>query len=357
MSPTPPPDRDATGAVPPLGAYAAAGVNLRGADDALRRIGDEVRSTYTPNVLAGIGAFGGLFAMPDDVDQPVLVASTDGVGTKTMIATALGRFGDIGRDLVNHCVNDILVQGARPLFFLDYVASSRLDPEQVAKVVHGVASACRDAGMALLGGETAEMPGVYTAGELDLVGTIVGVVSRPRIVDGSRVRAGDVVLGLGSGGLQTNGFSLARLALGRRLHEPMYPGGALGETIGDALMSPHRSFLPALRPLLDDGLVRAAAHVTGGGLPGNVPRVLPEGLGVVVDPERWRRPAIFDLIQREAEIDEAEMRSVFNLGVGMVVIVAAEDEERAHARCPEPLWPIGRVESGQGLRFQRGALA
>lgn len=335
--------------------YAAAGVDLRASDDALLAISDAVRSTYTPNVLAGLGAFGGLFAMPDDVEAPVLVASTDGVGTKTMIATALGRFGDVGRDLVNHCLNDILVQGARPLFFLDYVASSRLDPEQVAAVVHGIARACRDAGMALLGGETAEMPGVYAAGELDLVGTIVGVVSRPRIIDGSRVRAGDVVLGLASGGLQTNGFSLARLALGRRLFEPMHPGGALGETIGDALMAPHRSFAPALRPLLDAGLVHAAAHVTGGGLGGNVPRVLPEGLGVVIDPHAWRRPAIFDLIAREGEIDEGEMRTVFNLGVGMVLIVAAEDEARVRERCPETLWRIGWVEAGAGLRFEPGA--
>jgi phosphoribosylformylglycinamidine cyclo-ligase len=343
---------------PPDGvAYARAGVNLQHADDALRRIGDAVRSTYTSNVLAGLGAFGGLFALPTDVPEPVLVASTDGVGTKTMIATSLGRFSDVGRDLVNHCVNDVLVQGATPLFFLDYVASSRLDPEQVAAVVHGVAAACREAGMALLGGETAEMPGVYAAGELDLVGTIVGIVSRPRIVDGSRVRAGDVVLGLASGGLQTNGFSLARLALGRRLHEPMYPGGALGETVGDALMAPHRSFLPAMRPLLDAGIIRAAAHVTGGGLPGNVPRVLPDGLGVVVDPLTWHRPAIFDLIQREAEIDESEMREVFNLGIGMVLIVAPEDEAVARATCPVALDRIGSVERGGGVRFVPGSLA
>jgi phosphoribosylformylglycinamidine cyclo-ligase len=357
MSPPAPPDRDGPAKVPPRAGYEAAGVNLRNADDALRRIGDAVRSTYTANVLSDVGAFGGLYAMPDDVVEPVLVASTDGVGTKTMIATALGRFADIGRDLVNHCVNDVLVQGARPLFFLDYVASSRLDPEQVASVVHGVASACRDAGMALLGGETAEMPGVYAAGELDLVGTIVGVVARRRIVDGTRVAEGDAVLGLASGGLQTNGFSLARLALGRRMHEPMHPGGALGETIGDALMAPHRSFLHALGPLLADGLVRGAAHVTGGGLGGNVPRMLPDGLGVVVDPDRWPRPPIFDLIQHVGEIDESEMRQVFNLGVGLVLIVAPGDEARAHALCPEPLWRIGRVERGRGLRFERGAVA
>jgi phosphoribosylformylglycinamidine cyclo-ligase len=338
-------------------AYAAAGVDLRAADAALARIRGAVESTYTANVLQGIGAFGGLFRVPDDVPDPVLVASTDGVGTKTMIATSLGRFADVGRDIVNHCVNDVLVQGARPLFFLDYVASSRLDPVQVAAVVEGIAGACREAGIALLGGETAEMPGVYAAGELDLVGTIVGVVSRERIVDGSRVRAGDMVLGLASGGLQTNGYSLARLALGQRLHEPMHPGGALGETIGDALMAPHRSFLRAVSPLLDLDLVRAAAHVTGGGLPGNVPRVLPEGLGVVLDPTRWRRPPIFDLIQHDGEISEDEMRDVFNLGIGMVLVVAPEDEARAHEACPEPLLTIGRVEAGGGVRFEASALA
>jgi phosphoribosylformylglycinamidine cyclo-ligase len=336
--------------------YASAGVDLRKADDALRRIGDAVRSTYTPNVLAGLGAFGGLFALPEGIEAPVLVASTDGIGTKTMVATALGRYADVGRDLVNHCVNDILVQGATPLFFLDYVASSRLDPEQVAAVVQGIARGCRDAGMPLLGGETAEMPGVYAADELDVVGTIVGIVPRARIVDGSRVRAGDVVLGLPSGGLQTNGFSLARLALGNRLHEPMHPGGSLGETIGDALMAPHRSFLPALKPLLDADLVRAAAHITGGGLPGNVPRVLPQGLGVTLDPTRWERPAIFDLIQRQGEIDEREMRDVFNLGIGMVVIVGEEDVAQAQATCPMPLSPIGRVDEGAGVRFVTGAL-
>ena len=342
-----PSDREA----PPARRYAAAGVDLEASDETMRRIGAAVRSTYTPHVLAGIGAFGGLFAVPDDVSEPVLVASTDGVGTKTMLATALGRLDTIGRDIVNHCVNDILVQGARPLFFLDYVASSRLEPADVAAVVQGVAAACREAGMALLGGETAEMPGVYAQGELDLVGTIVGVVSRSRIVTGSGVRAGDVLLGLASGGLQTNGFSLARQVLAGRLGAPMHPGGRLGETIGDALMAPHRSFLPALTPLLEAGLVRAAAHVTGGGIPGNLPRVLPSGLGAEVDTGAWERPPVFDLLQRVGEIDEGEMRSVFNLGVGMIVVVRPSDEAAARAACPEAMWTIGRVVEGQGVHF------
>lgn len=317
----------------------------------MRRIDEAVRSTYTPAVLAGIGAFGGLYALPDDVPEPVLVASTDGVGTKTMLATATGRLDAIGRDIVNHCVNDILVQGARPLFFLDYVASSRLEPAQVAAVVDGVASACREAGMALLGGETAEMPGVYTGGELDLVGTIVGVVSRRRIVTGERVRAGDVLLGLASGGLQTNGFSLARQVLGAHLLEPLHPGGRLGETVGDALMAPHRSFQRALTPLLSADLVHAAAHVTGGGIPGNLPRVLPQGLGAEIDPESWTQPPIFDLLRRVGEIDEQEMRQVFNLGIGMLLVVPPERLDDAHRLCPEPLWAVGRVVEGSGVRF------
>lgn len=331
--------------------YAAAGVDLQGSEATMRRIDEAVRSTYTPAVLAGIGAFGGLYALPDDVPEPVLVASTDGVGTKTMLATATGRLDAIGRDIVNHCVNDILVQGARPLFFLDYVASSRLEPAQVAAVVDGVASACREAGMALLGGETAEMPGVYTGGELDLVGTIVGVVSRRRIVTGERVRAGDVLLGLASGGLQTNGFSLARQVLGAHLLEPLHPGGRLGETVGDALMAPHRSFQRALTPLLSADLVHAAAHVTGGGIPGNLPRVLPQGLGAEIDPESWTQPPIFDLLRRVGEIDEQEMRQVFNLGIGMLLVVPPERLDDAHRLCPEPLWAVGRVVEGSGVRF------
>jgi phosphoribosylformylglycinamidine cyclo-ligase len=331
--------------------YAAAGVDLHAADATMRRIGEAVRSTYTPQVLAGIGAFGGLFALPADVPEPVLVASTDGVGTKTMIAAALGRMDAIGRDIVNHCVNDILVQGARPLFFLDYVASSRLEPALVAAVVEGVAAACREAGMVLLGGETAEMPGVYAQGELDLVGTIVGVVSRSRIVTGAAIEPGDVLLGLPSGGLQTNGFSLARQVLGGRLREPMYPGGSLGETIGDALLAPHRSFLGALGPLLEDELVLGAAHVTGGGIAGNLPRTLPEGVGAVVECSSWPRPPIFDLLSSFGEIDEAEMRQVFNLGVGMIVVVRAEHLTRAQQRCPEPTWVIGHTIEGEGVHF------
>jgi phosphoribosylformylglycinamidine cyclo-ligase len=342
------PDHDA----PPVpSTYAAAGVDLHAADDAMARIRTAVTSTYTPHVLRGLGAFGGLFALPDGVERPVLVASTDGVGTKTRIAVARGGVRGIGRDLVHHCVNDVLVQGARPLFFLDYVASARLDPEVVAEVVGGVADACRAAGIALLGGETAEMPGVYAPGELDVVGTIVGIVGRADVIDGSTVREGDVLLALASGGLQTNGFSLARAVAEGHLDEPVDLEDPTGPTLADALLAEHRSFLPSVRPLLDAGLVQALAHVTGGGIAGNLPRALPDGLGAVVDPGSWSRPAVFDRLQALGEIDEREMRTVFNLGVGMIVVVRAQDEAAARAACPEPLVRIGHVVAGAGVRF------
>lgn len=325
--------------------YQRAGVDLRAAEDTLSRIERAVASTYTPGVLRGLGAFGGLFALPTGLQEPVLVASTDGVGTKTMIATALDAYETIGRDLVNHCVNDILVQGATPLFFLDYVASARLVPETTARVVQGVADACRAAGIALLGGETAEMPGVYHEGELDLAGTIVGVIERSAIVDGSRVDEGDVLLGIASGGLQTNGFSLARSVLGNALSEPFAEG-----TVGDALLAEHRSFLGAVRPLLEAGLVRAMAHVTGGGLPGNLPRSLPAGLGATVTRGTWPEPEVFGLLQRRGNLADDEMFEVFNMGVGFVIVVAEDDVERARAATDEPLYVIGRVMRGEGVR-------
>lgn len=329
------------------GGYREAGVDLASADDALRRVKVLVESTYTPGVVRGLGAFGGLFEVPAGMRRPVLVASTDGVGTKTVLAARRRAYRGIGRDLVQHCVNDILVQGAEPLFFLDYVASSKLEPAVTAEVVEGVAEACRVNGAALLGGEMAEMPGVYREGELDVVGTVVGIVERDAVVDGSRVEEGDRVLALASGGLQTNGYSLARRVLADDLDEP-FEGG----TVTDALLAPHRSFLPALRPLLArPGLVRAMAHVTGGGLPGNLPRSLPDGMGAVLERGSWPVPAIFDLIRERGHVPEAEMARVFNLGVGFVVVVAPGRAEEARSLCAEPLLPIGAVEAGSGVRF------
>lgn len=329
-------------------AYERAGVDLEAAARTLDLIAREVESTYTPGVLRGLGAFGGLFELPAGLRRPVLVASTDGVGTKTVLARRYahepGVLEGIGRDLVNHCVNDVLVQGAAPLFFLDYVASERLEPEATARLVSGVASACREAGMALLGGETAEMPGVYREGEFDLAGTIVGVVERDAVVDGSRVRPGDAVLGLPSGGLQTNGFSLARRALEGRFDDALSDG----TPVWRALLAEHRSFLPAVRPLLERGLVRAMAHVTGGGLPGNVPRSLPEGCGVRLRRGSWEVPEVFALIAAAGAVAEEEMYDVFNMGLGFVLVVGRDDVEEALALAPGAL-PVGEVVAGSGV--------
>lgn len=340
-------ERIVTAMADEAGRYKQAGVDLAAADDALAQVRELIESTYTPAVLRGLGAFGGLFELPSGYRRPVLVASTDGVGTKTMLAAQRGAFRGIGRDIVNHCVDDILVQGARPLFFLDYVASARLDPEATAAVVAGVAEACRANGVALLGGEMAEMPGVYAAGEIDLVGTVVGIVEKRSILDGSAVREGDALLGLASRGLQTNGFSLARVVLADALDEPLRE--ADGETVADALLAPHRSFLEPVTPLVEAGLVHAMAHVTGGGIPANLPRSLPAGLGARVERGSWPEPEIFALIRERGKVDDAEMAQVFNLGVGFVVVVAAEDVDEAMRLCPEPLYRIGEVTAGSGL--------
>ena len=328
-------------------AYRRAGVDLDAAEQSLTSIEEAVKSTYDDNVIAGLGAFGGLYALTDLPERPVLVASTDGVGTKTKVATATGRLEHLGEDLVNHCINDILVQGAKPLFFLDYIASSRLRPEQVEAVVSSAASACRAAGIPLLGGETAEMPGVYEEGELDLVGTIVGLVARDRLVDGSSLEQGDVILALASHGLHTNGFSLARAVLTGSF------GEKLGEsTVGEELLRPHRSYLLAVAPLLEKpGLIKGMVHVTGGGIPGNLPRVLPAGLGAEVEMGSWPVPAIFGLIAERGEVTPREMHRVFNMGAGYLLIVSAEDEERLRDAIGEEIWTIGRVTDGPGVRL------
>ena len=329
---------------PTASAYRAAGVDLDASDETMARVEDAVTATYTQQVLSGVGAFGGLFdaGALKTMDAPVLVASTDGVGTKTKVAAALGRFDTLGHDLVNHCVNDLLVQGARPLFFLDYVASARLEPAPTAALIAGVAAGCRAHGIPLLGGETAEMPGVYEAGEFDLVGTLVGVVERSRIITGEAVRESDHIVGLPSGGLQTNGFSLARRVLAGRYAE------TLGDTtVGDTLLAPHRSFLEMVTPLLDAGLIRGMAHITGGGLPGNLPRVLPDGLGAEVT-VNWPVPEIFGLIGA-AGVARKEMFQVFNMGVGFVLIAAPQDAADICRRLPEA-FEVGRVVSGAGVR-------
>ncbi len=327
-------------------AYRKAGVDIAAGQRATALMRDAVRATYGPQVLSDTGAFGGLYdaAALQRMSAPVLVASTDGVGTKTMVAAAMDRWDSIGQDLVNHCVNDILVQGARPLFFLDYVASARLDPVQIAEVVGGCARACKEVGAALLGGETAEMPGVYQPGELDLVGTLIGVVERDALLDGGRVQVGDVILALPSSGLHTNGYSLARRALaGLDWQTPRADLG--GVSIGDALLAVHRAYLRQVEALWAVDLdLRAMAHITGGGLWDNLPRVLPDGLGAVLHRGQWPEPPIFALItaQSEGGIRPHELFHAFNMGLGMLLIVPAAQADAAQAAVPE-LLRVGEV--------------
>ncbi|MGB4978266.1 MAG: phosphoribosylformylglycinamidine cyclo-ligase, partial [Anaerolineae bacterium] len=307
--------------------YREAGVDIEAGNRAVALMRAAVQATYTPAVLAGIGAFGGLFdaAALQTMTAPVLVASTDGVGTKVKVAAQMQRFDTIGADLVNHCVNDILVQGGRPLFFLDYIAASRLAPAKVAAVVTGMADACRAVGCVLLGGETAEMPGVYQAGEFDVAGTIVGVVERSRIVDGRDVQVGDVLMGLLSNGLHTNGFSLARRVLAGLDWAAPHPELGSGRSIGDALLLVHRCYLPEVERLWAAGVViEAMAHITGGGLLDNVPRSLPAGLGAGIEAGAWPAPPIFELIRRLGEVPDDDMFRTFNMGVGMVIVVAPD---------------------------------
>ncbi len=308
-----------------------------------------VQSTYGKEVLAGIGAFGGLYdgAVLKGMAAPVLVASTDGVGTKTKIAAALGRYDSIGHDIVGHCVNDILVQGARPLFFLDYVAFNKLIPERVAAIVTGIAEACKSVGCALLGGETAEMPGVYEEGEFDLVGTIVGVVDRARIIDGSSIEPGDVIIGIASNGLHTNGFSLARKVLaGRDLTAPV---AELGQTLGDALLAPHRPYLAELERLWAAGVtVKGMAHITGGGLIENPPRILPERVAARIRRGSWPMPPLFQLIQREGDIDPMEMARVFNVGLGMLLFVSQGEAQKTLELMGKDAWIVGEAVARTG---------
>ena len=314
----------------PPSAYAAAGVDITAGNRAVELMREAVRSTHTPAVLAGVGAFGGMFDLNKALGEhaPVLVASTDGVGTKTMIASAMGRYDTVGHDIVNHCVNDILVQGARPLFFLDYIASAQLDPEHVADIVRGCAEACRAVGCVLLGGETAEMPGVYQPGAFDLAGTMVGWVERESIVNGSTVRAGDVCLGLPSSGLHTNGYSLARRVFANTTWDKIFP--ELGKPLGQVLLTPHRAYLKELEALWAAGVhVKAMAHLTGGGFIENIPRALPDGVGVSIDRKAWKVPTIFDVIQEWGRVDEMEMYRVFNMGIGLVLLVSSEQATQA----------------------------
>lgn len=312
-----------------------------------------VESTHGPQVLSGTGLFGGLYALDGDT---VLVASTDSVGTKVRLAALLGRHSSVGIDLVNHCVNDILTTGARPLFFLDYFASSQTVPEIVASVVEGLAEACRTAGCALLGGETAELPGMYVPGEYDVAGFVIGSVRREEMLDSDYVSAGDVLIGLPSAGLHTNGFSIVHSILSGGVAQPISPQALLapdeelGVPLADVLLEPHRSYLDVVAPLLSERQVLAIAHITGGGMIENLPRVLPDGLSARVDTTSWRPPAIFGWLKRRGNVSDTEMFRVFNMGVGMVLTVSAEVSEGVISRVPGA-WRLGEVVEG-GERVQ-----
>ena len=337
---------------PSAPAYAVAGVDVDANTRLIPRYRELARGASRPEVLADVGSFGGLFDLGGYRD-PVLVASTDGVGTKVLIARMLGRYGSVGEDLVNHCVNDILTAGARPLFFLDYLASHGLGEDDKVAVVAGVARACRAAGLALLGGETADLPDLYRWGDFDLAGTIVGVVQRDHIIDGSAIAPGDRLFALPSSGLHTNGYALVRAILGlgrdgdseqdRRIFAERSP--ELGESLGDALLRPHRCYWPLLEPVLER--CKGIAHITGGGIAENLARVLPAGMAATVRRGTWPEPPIFALIQRRGEVSEAEMLRVFNLGAGMILVVAPADAAGLREALPEAVL-IGEVRAADG---------
>jgi phosphoribosylformylglycinamidine cyclo-ligase len=335
--------------------YRGAGVDIDASDDAKHRITKLVESTYTAGTRGAFGGFGGMFRMPEGMKKPLLVSSADGVGTKIKVAIEAGRHDTIGHCLVNHCVNDILVQGAEPLFFLDYVAFGALVPKTVEAVVAGVAAGCRENGCALMGGETAEMPGLYTPPDYDLAGFIVGCVEEDRVMGSARVKEGDVLTGIASSGLHTNGFSLARQIIERMglSYDDQFPGST--ESVADTLLAVHRSYLGLLRPVLAD--VNAMAHITGGGLPGNLNRVLPLNMDAAVDTSSWEIPNLFRVLAEQGAVEPDEMFRAFNMGVGMVVIsnTAQSSRIQEHVRAQGvPAWTMGKITKGTGRVILNG---
>ena len=328
-------------------AYALAGVDVELGNFVKRRIQSRVKSTHGPEVLGKIGGFGGLFA-PDfsGMREPVLVASVDGVGTKLKVAFALNRHDTVGADLVNHCVNDIAVLGARPLFFLDYIGAEKLEPRVFDQLLSGFAKACRLAGCALIGGETAQMPGMYRKGEYDLAGCIVGVVDRAKMIDGSRIKQGDVILGLPSNGLHTNGYSLARKILFEKMRlKPASTIEGVKHSLGEELLRVHKNYQPLLAKI-PAGMIHGLAHITGGGLIDNLPRVLPKNCDAAINTRSWRPPPIFEVLQRKGKVARTEMYQVFNMGVGMVAIVSAANAKAVSRQLRAK--QIGRIERGSG---------
>ena len=335
--------------------YKSAGVDIDEASRAVDAIKPLAKSTFNRNVLTGIGSFGACFALPK-LRQPVLISSVDGVGTKLKIAFATGRHDTVGEDLVNHCVNDIAVQGAIPLFFLDYLAVGKLDAKVAAALISGIARGCRANGCALIGGETAEMPGLYRDGEYDLAGAIVGAAGKSELITGDRVRAGDVLIGLPSNGLHTNGYSLARKLLFEVAK--LAPGSQLqdvGLTVAEELLKVHRSYLRPIQGLHKARILQAAAHITGGGITDNVPRVLPKGLAAMVRTSSWQVPPIFELLRKIGDLEAADYRRTFNLGIGMVLVVAQRDmlkAERVFKRLGEPYLLVGEIAKQRRGRGQ-----
>lgn len=341
--------------------YRDAGVDIDAADRAVREIKNLVNKTFDERVLCDIGSFGAMYSLDTKgMEEPVLVSSVDGVGTKIKLAFMTGKHDTIGVDLVSHCVNDILVQGAKPLFFLDYLAFGRLDPNVVVEVIRGLTNGCRYAGCALIGGETAEMPGLYHPGEYDISGTIVGVVDRRKIVDGSTVQPTDVIIGLPSSGLHTNGYSLARKicfdVANLDCGDPM-PG--LDRTVGEALLEPHRSYATIVRVLMKVVNVKGMAHITGGGITDNLPRALPQGMGAEIDLESWTAPPIFGFLQRTGQVEQAEMLRTFNCGMGYLVIVGENEADRALRTLDQAGMEgrvVGRVVKGERRVTYAGSL-
>ncbi len=329
-------------------AYAAAGVSFSAGDEAIEQIADAVKETHNDRVVAGVGSFGGVFDIANmGMDQPLLVSSTDTCGTKTVLAAELNMWEGIGADITNHGVNDVLVQGARPLFMLDTISAGQLDPDIVGVVVRSMAAACKENGCVLLGGETAEVPDLIVPGGVDVAGTMVGAVDRKDLLPSPDIAAGDVLVGLESNGLHTNGYSLARKLGASHGFENPVPGSDV--PLGEALLAPHRSYLAPLTHALDAGLIKSLAHLTGGGFPDNIPRCLPPGLGAHVDTSTWETPPLFQWLQAEAGVGMVEAHRIWNMGIGMVAIVAPEDVEAFRTAVPEATYIVGSVTDSEGV--------
>lgn len=322
--------------------YKSSGVNIEAGEKAVKAIKQKVKTTYNKNVLSELGSFGGLYQIDlTKWKKPILVSSTDGVGTKLRLAIQAGRFDTVGQDLVNHCVNDILVQGSVPQFFLDYIGVGKLEPTQIEQIISGFVKACKENGCALIGGEMAEMPGFYAKGDFDLAGTIIGLVEKEKLITGQKIQAGDLLIGLSSNGLHTNGYSLARNILEKnKLTVDSYIG-ELDCTVADAFLAVHKSYLNIIKSILENDLIHGMAHITGGGIPGNLSRIIPDGLCAMIDEKSWEVPLIFQWLKALGKVPQTEMRKVFNLGIGMILVVSEKDAKSILKKVKG--FPIGKI--------------